>query len=231
MIDDMDNNSPSRRKFIHQAALLGAALGPLSAVAENAQTGVSITTANGTVPRRRLGKSDIEVAILGAAKDIVRHALDAGLNFFDNACEYHKGQNEEWPGAALGDRRKEAVSMTKVCTHGRDKKIAIQVLEESLRRPRTGHLDVWQIHEVIYDNDPDMIFPPNGAAEALAGKERRQGSAERVHGAQGPDDPSHNVDFPSTRCRCRSIPSMAPSAASPSTSCPKLGGKGSPCLE
>ena len=101
------------------------------------------------------------------AAQIVQRALDAGINFFDNAWEYHDGQSEEWLGRALGSRRKEAVLMTKVCTHGRDKKVAMQMLEESLRRCNTDHLDVWQIHEVIYDNDPEKIFAPNGAAEAL----------------------------------------------------------------
>jgi diketogulonate reductase-like aldo/keto reductase len=43
--------------------------------------------------------------------------------------------------------------MSKVCTHGRDKATAMQQLEESLRRLQTDHLDVWQIHEVIYWND------------------------------------------------------------------------------
>ena len=48
------------------------------------------------------------------------------------------------------------------------------MLEESLKRLQTDHLDVWQIHEVIYDNDPDLIFAPDGAAEALdAGEEGR----------------------------------------------------------
>ena len=50
--------------------------------------------------------------------------------------------------------------MTKVCTHGRGKKVAMQMLEESFRRLKTDHLDVWQIHEVIYENDPDLIFAP-----------------------------------------------------------------------
>jgi aryl-alcohol dehydrogenase-like predicted oxidoreductase len=45
--------------------------------------------------------------------------------------------------------------MTKVCTHGRDKQIAMRMLEESLRRLQTDHLDLWQIHEVVYDNDPE----------------------------------------------------------------------------
>jgi predicted aldo/keto reductase-like oxidoreductase len=31
----------------------------------------------------------------------------------------------------------------------------------------TDHLDLWQIHEVVYWNDPELIFAPSGAAEAL----------------------------------------------------------------
>ena len=155
----------------------------------------------GAVPKRRLGKTDTEVSILGLggyhlgsadnlddATAIVQHALDSGINFFDNAWEYHDGQSEEWLGKALGGRRKEAVLMTKVCTHGRDKKLALQMLEESLRRLRTDYLDVWQIHEVIYDNDPDFIFGPNGAAEALA-QAKQQGKV-RLIGFTGHKNPA-----------------------------------------
>ncbi len=206
MTYEMDINPPSRRKFIHQAALLGAAIAPLSAAAASTQDAIvqeggPMTTNNGTVPKRRLGKTDIQVSILGvggfhigsaesqdAAKDIVRHALDAGVNFFDNAWEYHDGQSEEWLGAALDGRRKEAVLMTKVCTHGRDKKVAMRMLEESLRRLRTDHLDVWQIHEVIYENDPDLIFAPNGAAEALL--QAKKDGKVRLVGFTGHKDPS-----------------------------------------
>jgi uncharacterized protein len=39
--------------------------------------------------------------------------------------------------------------MTKVCTHGRKKDVAMRMLEESLTRLQTDHLDVWQVHEVI----------------------------------------------------------------------------------
>jgi len=171
--------------------------------------------ANGStaaVPRRRLGKTDTEVSILGLggyhvgsadslddATRIVQHALDAGINFFDNAWEYHDGQSEEWLGKALQGRRKEAVLMTKVCTHGRDKKVAMQMLDESLRRLRTDYLDVWQIHEVIYDNDPDFIFGPNGAAEALA-QAKQQGKV-RLIGFTGHKNPAIHLkmlshDFP-----------------------------------
>ena len=69
--------------------------------------------------------------------------------------------------------------MTKVCTHGRDAGLAMRMLEESLRRLQTDHLDVWQIHEVIYENDPDLIFAPNGVAEALVDA-KRQGKVRFV---------------------------------------------------
>ncbi|HWF47122.1 MAG TPA: aldo/keto reductase [Bryobacteraceae bacterium] len=148
--------------------------------------------ANSTIPRRPLGKSGIEVSILGvggyhlgAVEDqdtvtrMIHAALDAGINFFDNAWEYYDGESEARLGKALAGRRQEAVVMTKVCTHGRDKNIAMQMLDESLRRLQTDHLDVWQIHEVIYENDPQRIFRPNGAIEALA-EAKKQGKVRLV---------------------------------------------------
>src|SRR5579871_1443811 len=182
---------PSRRKFLETAATLSS-LSSLSA-----QT----PSYSGQVPRRPLGKTGAQVSILGVggyhlgsaetldeAKRIVAMALDAGINFFDCAWDYHKGRSEEWLGAALAGKRDQAFLMTKVCTHGRDKNVAMRMLEESLRRLRTDHLDLWQIHEVIYDNDPDLIFTPNGAAEALvqAKKERKV----RFVGFTGHKDPA-----------------------------------------
>ncbi|WP_277883542.1 aldo/keto reductase [Nostoc sp. FACHB-133] len=70
-------------------------------------------------------------------------------------------------GEALQGRRDKVFLMTKVCTQECDRKVAMQQLEESLRRPKTDHLDLWQIHEVVYDNDPERIFRANGAIEAL----------------------------------------------------------------
>ncbi len=133
------------------------------------------------------------------AKTIVDQAIDAGINFFDNAWDYHDGGSEEWLGAALKGKRDRVVLMTKVCTHGRDKSVAMQMLEESLRRLQTDHLDVWQIHEVIYDNDPDLIFRPNGAAEALV--QAKKDGKVRFVGFTGHKDPAIHLkmlshDFP-----------------------------------
>jgi len=164
------------------------------------------------IPRRPLGRTGLEVSALGIggyhlgsadseaeATRIVNEALDAGVNFFDNAWEYHQGLSEERLGRALKGKRDRAVVMTKVCTHGRDRNIAMRQLEESLTRLQTDHIDVWQIHEVIYENDPDLIFAPNGAAEALL-EARRQGKV-RFLGFTGHKDPSIHLkmlahDFP-----------------------------------
>jgi diketogulonate reductase-like aldo/keto reductase len=123
----------------------------------------------------------------------------AGVNFFDNCWEYHDGLSEERLGAALKGKRDQVILMTKVCTHGRKKDIAMQMLEESLRRLKTDHLDVWQIHEVIYENDPDLIFAPGGAAEALL--EAKQQGKVRFIGFTGHKNPSIHLkmlshDFP-----------------------------------
>jgi predicted aldo/keto reductase-like oxidoreductase len=82
-------------------------------------------------------------------------------------------------GAGLKGRRDEAFLMTKVCTHGRDGTLAMQMLEESLRRLGTDHLDLWQIHGVGFDNDPDLFIRPGGAAEALT-KAKEQGKVRFV---------------------------------------------------
>src|SRR6266446_1179980 len=168
---------------------------------------------DGEVPKRPLGRTGLQVSALGIggyylgsvntdaeAIQIVNEALDSGVNFFDSAWEYHHGLSEERLGRALKGKRDRAVVMTKVCTHGRDKNVAMRQLEESLIRLQTDHLDVWQIHEVIYENDPDLIFAPNGAAEALL-QARQQGKV-RFLGFTGHKDPSihlkmlsHNFPF------------------------------------
>jgi predicted aldo/keto reductase-like oxidoreductase len=105
--------------------------------------------------------------------------MDAGVNFFDNAWDYHAGKAEERLGTALEGVRQQAVVMTKACTHGRGKDVAMRQLEESLRRLKTDYLDVWQIHEVIYWNEPELIFAPGGVIEAID-QAKRQGKVRFV---------------------------------------------------
>jgi aryl-alcohol dehydrogenase-like predicted oxidoreductase len=154
----------------------------------------------GAIPLRPLGRTGTQVSILalggshlgdihdaGVATRIVHEAIDAGVSFFDNAWEYHDGRSELLLGDALVGRRDQVVLMTKVCTHGRDKRVALQQLDESLRRLRTDHLDLWQIHECIYDDDPDLHFAPGGVIEAL--DEAKRLGKTRFVGFTGHKDP------------------------------------------
>jgi aryl-alcohol dehydrogenase-like predicted oxidoreductase len=131
---------------------------------------------------------------LGAAEDektaiqIVHEAIDGGVNFLDNCWEYHRGKTEDWMGRALKGRRDQVFLMTKVCTHGRDADLAMRMLEQSLNRLQTDHLDLWQIHGVSFDNDPELFIRPNGAAEALR-KAKEQGKVRFV-GFTGHKDPT-----------------------------------------
>ena len=91
-------------------------------------------------------------------------------------------------GNALKGKRDQAVVMTKVCTHGPKKDVAMRMLEESLQRLQTDHLDVWQVHEVVYENDPDLIFAKGGVIEAL--DQAKQQGKVRFVGFTGHKDPS-----------------------------------------
>jgi len=159
------------------------------------------TVAEFQVPRRPMGKTGLEVSILGMGgfhlgavtgqpevNDMVAKALDHGINFFDNAWEYYKGASEERVGTALKGKRDKAIVMTKVCTHGRKKDVAMRMLEESLTRLQTDHLDVWQVHEVVYYNDPEKCYAPDGVLEALAAA-KQQGKVRFV-GFTGHKNPS-----------------------------------------
>jgi predicted aldo/keto reductase-like oxidoreductase len=158
------------------------------------------------VPKRPMGKTGVQVSILGMGgfhlgtvstqkevTEMVAKALDHGINFFDNAWEYHGGTSEERVGIALKGKRDKAIVMTKVCTHGRKKDVAMRMLEESLTRLQTDHLDVWQIHEVVYYNDPDLIYAPDGVLEALTAA-KQQGKVRFV-GFTGHKDPAIHLDM------------------------------------
>lgn len=158
-------------------------------------------TSSGEIPRRPLGRTGVQVSAIGLGGAALGHvksqeeairlaheAIDAGVTFMDNAWEYNNHRSEEWMGKALQGRRDNVFLMTKVCTHGRDAKVAMQQLEESLRRLGTDYLDLWQIHEVVYYNDPEMIFRPNGAIEALD-RAKKEGKVRFV-GFTGHKDPA-----------------------------------------
>ena len=137
-----------------------------------------------------LGLGGYHIGSVGSAREAIRlihAAIDAGVTFLDNAWEYHEHESEERMGRAIAGKRDQVFLMTKVCTHGRDAKVAMRQLEDSLRRLKTDRLDLWQIHECAYYNDPDRHFARGGVVEALD-RARRQGKVRFV-GFTGHKDP------------------------------------------
>jgi aryl-alcohol dehydrogenase-like predicted oxidoreductase len=162
------------------------------------------------IPARAFGRhDDVRISALGfgghhlgdaedetAAVRLVQDAVAAGVTFFDNCWEYHRGKSEDWMGKGLKGVRDRVFLMTKVCTHGRDQDLALTMLDESLRRLQTDHLDLWQIHGVSFDNDPDLFIRKGGAAEALA-KAKSQGKV-RFIGFTGHKDPEIHLKMLAT---------------------------------
>jgi uncharacterized protein len=161
---------------------------------------------SGTIPQRQLGRTAAKVSALGVgghhlgdfktvdeAIRLVHEAVDAGITFFDNCWKYWNGRAEDWLGRALKGRRDKVFLMTKVCTHGRGKDLALKMLDESLRRLQTDHLDLWQVHGVCFDNDPELAYAKGGVLEALdhAKKEGKVGFV----GFTGHKDPTIHLDM------------------------------------
>jgi uncharacterized protein len=153
------------------------------------------------IPTRPFGRHADRVSILGLggfhlgipdtdreAVRLAHEAIDAGITFLDNAWDYNEGVSEKRMGKAIKDRRDRVFLMTKVCTHGRDAKVAMRQLEESLRRLQTDYLDLWQIHEVVFENEPARHFAKGGVVEALD-RAREQGKVRYV-GFTGHKDPA-----------------------------------------
>ncbi len=180
----MPQDEPTRRKFLRNSVsgIAGAGLA-------GSLLGAGQSTSPGAMPYRTLGKTGERVSLLGVGgyhigvpfeKEgirIIQEAIDGGVNFLDNAWEYHDGESERRMGKALVGRRDKAFLMTK--HHGRDKKTAMKHLEDSLRHLKTDRLDLWMFHECVHDADPDMIFAPGGGIEA-AELAKKQGKVRYV---------------------------------------------------
>ncbi len=140
------------------------------------------------IPQRPLGSTGQQVSIIGLggahiarprcrseAVNLVREAVERGITFMDNCWDYHEGRSEMWMGDALkGGYRDRVLLMTKI--DGQNAKVARKQLDQSLKRLKTDHVDLLQMHEVIRPDDPERIFARGGAIEALM-KARDQGKA------------------------------------------------------
>ena len=170
------------------AGLAGAAIAPAAGAATEQASGASSGVVTGRLPRhpdmkyRPLGTTGEHVSLIGcggyhlakpsadlsneAAIRIVHGAIEGGVTFFDNCWDYNGGESEVRLGRALaGGWRDRVFLMTKL--DGRTAAAARGQLETSLSRLGTDHIDLIQFHEVIRMDDPERIFAPGGALEAM----------------------------------------------------------------
>ncbi len=125
---------------------------------------------------RTLGKTGIKVSpyclgamMFGAVGNpdhddsirIIHKALDAGINFIDTADFYSRGESEEIVGKAIGGRRDNIVLATKAHLpmgkdpnqQGNSRRWLIRAVEDSLRRLKTDHIDLYLVHRPAPDTD------------------------------------------------------------------------------
>jgi aryl-alcohol dehydrogenase-like predicted oxidoreductase len=173
----------ARREFLATTAGAGAFLALRGAAGAPRPEDFELP-AGAVMPRRKLGRTGVEVSLLGLggyhlgkAKDdetatrIVRTAVDHGVTFLDNCWDYNEGKSHERMARALRDGyRKKVFLMTKI--DGRTREAAAAQIEQSLRQLETDVIDLMQVHEVVRASDPERVFGPGGAMEALVAARR-----------------------------------------------------------
>jgi predicted aldo/keto reductase-like oxidoreductase/predicted kinase len=153
----------------------------------------------GSIPRRTLGKTGLEVSILGLgggalvglkgkehdrkAEDLVQRSIELGINYIDTAPEY--GPSEARVGAAVGSNRPSVILATK--TQDRTRDGSLRLLEASLKALRTDYVDVWQIHHIDHADEVKAVLAKGGALEALE-EAKSQGMTKYI-GVTGHYDP------------------------------------------
>jgi aryl-alcohol dehydrogenase-like predicted oxidoreductase len=151
------------------------------------------------IPKRKLGRTGVEVSIIGlggfhigqklSEQDsirLIRTAIDGGITFLDNCWDYNGGDSEVRMGKALSEGyRQKVFLMTKI--DGRTRKAAADQLDQSLTRLRTEQIDLVQIHEVIRPTDPGRCFDEDGTINALI--QARSAGKIRFIGFTGHKDP------------------------------------------
>ncbi len=126
--------------------------------------------------RRKCGKSDIEIPVLGIGcwsygggdywgeqtqrdvEEVVHAALDQGLNYFDTAEGYNDGRSEESLGKALKGRRDQAIISSKISPNNTEPSVLRQHCEDSLRRLQTDYIDIYYVHWPITEQSVQDAF-------------------------------------------------------------------------
>jgi len=160
-----------RRDFIKATALTV----PLISLFPPDLSAITRKSLKGKIEKRSLGKTGEMLSVIGfggivvkntsteEAADLVKLAINSGINYFDVAPSY--GNAEIMLGPALEPYRKDVFLACK--TQKRTKSEARAELEQSLKNLRTDHFDLYQFHALKNVQDVDTIFGPGGAMETF----------------------------------------------------------------
>lgn len=163
-----------------------------------------------SIPTRKFGRHPDELSVVGfgghtlylsgsqkEANEIAHTAIDQGVNFFENSWDYHGGEAEVYMGKALQGKRDKLFLMTKFCMYHNsrypaDKSGAMKMLEDSLQRLKTDHIDLWMLHNITGD-DAKRAYEADGAIAALE-EAKKQGKI-RYTGFTGHTTPKIHRDI------------------------------------
>ena len=196
----------TRRNFLMTSVTVAGGIVGGAALQQNLTTtattpakDTNTVTPPGTIPERVLGRTGVRVPIFGlggagqtplswdgAERDavaIIERALELGIRYFDTAASY--GPSEDYLGKVLPTHRSKLFLASK--TDVKDRDGAWRELERSLKRLKTDHLDLWQLHHVSFRQELDTIFGSGGAIQAL--EEAREQKLVRFVGITGHHDP------------------------------------------
>jgi len=147
------HRSIGRREFIKSGALAGIGVG--LALTDAASASISKGPRVGRyAPLGRTGMriSDISFGadrLSSSDENLVRHAVDLGINYFDTAETYRSGESETALGNALrGKRRNVFLASKTLAWPDTSRRAIMQALEGSLRRLQTDYVDVYFNHAV-----------------------------------------------------------------------------------
>jgi aryl-alcohol dehydrogenase-like predicted oxidoreductase len=126
------------------------------------------------------------------AVPVILEALRLGVRYCDTAPAYQ--QSQDYYGAAFreaGPAARRSVFLASK-THQRSRDRSLRLLDDSLRRLGTDHLDLWQLHDLRGFDELDEIFSAGGAIEAIE-LAKADGRA-RFAGITGHHDPAVLVE-------------------------------------
>jgi aryl-alcohol dehydrogenase-like predicted oxidoreductase len=197
-----------RRDFLKTVAVSGLAA-QISTIIYPVQ-GKEKQSEPGHLPKRPLGKTGEYLSIIGlggmvlvnvpqeTANKIVKDSIETGVNYFDVAPSYGRGDAESKLGVALEPYRKKVFLACKSTERTKDG--IIKEMNESFKRLKTDYFDLYQLHSLTTPEDIKVAFGENGALEAIE-KAKKDGLVRYIgfsaHTVESAMEALENYDFDS----------------------------------